>query len=244
MCLKPSSLSDRRIGRFEGDLGIWALSSLMITTRALSFRYSPSGGAICPPDLDILAAEQIALVGPSGCGKTTLAMLIAGILLPDAGTVRIGDTEVSALGDEARRDFRIAHIGFIFQEFELLDYLNLEENILLPFHVNSSLELSPQRREAARNLASSVGLGDKLRRRPGELSQGEKQRLAICRALITEPAVIVADEPTGNLDSETTAHILALIQEQARVHQATALMITHDRSLLAQFDRVIDMGAS
>jgi putative ABC transport system ATP-binding protein len=216
----------------------------MIQTRDLVFRYSPDSSEICPPDLDIAVGEQLALVGPSGCGKTTLAKLIAGILLPNAGRVQISSTEVSALSDQARRNFRIANIGFIFQEFELVEYLNLEENILLPFHVNSSLELRKSTRESARGLADSVGLGDKLSRRPGELSQGEKQRLAICRALITEPAVILADEPTGNLDAETTTHILSLIQTQTRARQATVLMITHDPSLLAQFDRVIDMGAS
>ena len=213
----------------------------MIATRSLSFRYSPTGFELSPPDLDISSGEQIALVGPSGCGKTTLANLIAGIYLPASGTVRINEAEISGLNDQARRDYRIANIGFIFQEFELIGYLSVEENILLPFLINPSLA-EPQR-NSARELAHSVGPGDKLRRRPGELSQGEKQRLAICRALITKPSLILADEPTGNLDSETTDHILALIQEQARARQATVLMITHDRSLLPQFDRVIDLGS-
>ncbi|MFT5129754.1 MAG: putative ABC transport system ATP-binding protein [Rhodothermales bacterium] len=215
----------------------------MLSTHKLAFSYRPDGVSIRFPELNLIRGEQVALVGPSGSGKTTLANLIAGILLPDAGHVRIDETEISSLSDSQRRDFRIANVGFIFQEFELVDYLNAEENILLPFLVNSSLQLDKNIRRRARELAESTGLADKLRRRPSQLSQGEKQRLAICRALITEPSLILADEPTGNLDSDTTSQILALIQAQARARDATVLMITHDRSLLDQFDRVIDLGA-
>ncbi|MDP7024658.1 MAG: ATP-binding cassette domain-containing protein, partial [Kiritimatiellia bacterium] len=133
-------------------------------------------------------------------------------------------------------------IGFIFQEFELLEYLRVEENIVLPYLVNASLELDKSVYERARSLAESVGLGDKLHRHPGELSQGEKQRLAICRALITDPRIIMADEPTGNLDAGNTDAIMELIRNQARRRDATFVMITHEHNLLDRFDHVIDLA--
>jgi putative ABC transport system ATP-binding protein len=213
----------------------------MIRTRNLAFRYGDDGFELRPPDLEIAAGEQVALIGPSGCGKTTLVNLIAGILPPAQGEVQVAEFAISQLSDAERRNFRISRIGFIFQAFELIDYLTVTENILLPYLVNPSLSLDCGVRTSAEELAESVGLGGHLQRRPEELSQGEKQRLAICRALITQPSVILADEPTGNLDADNTALIMQLIQARARERGATLLMITHDRSLLERFDRVIDL---
>ena len=217
------------------------MKSYDITMRDLTFRYVAHGFELCIPDLSVTGGEHVAVVGASGCGKTTLAYLISGIYVPSSGNVCIGGKSISGMSDVERRNFRISNIGFIFQEFELLEYLRVEENIILPYFVNSALALSKAVRERARSLAVSVGLGDKLRRYPGELSQGEKQRLAICRALVTDPNIIMADEPTGNLDAGNTESIMQLIRELARDRGATFMMITHEHGLLEQFDRVIDL---
>ena len=217
------------------------MKSHAIEIRDLTFSYEALGFELIIPHLSIPQGKHVAIVGPSGCGKTTLAYLISGIHVPSGGNVDIGGRSVTDMTDEARRNFRISHIGFIFQEFELLEYLCVEENIVLPYFVNSSLEFGKAVRERARSLAESVGIGDKLRRYPGELSQGEKQRLAICRALITNPKIIMAYEPTGNLDAVNTEVIMQLIRKQACDRGATFMMITHERSLLDQFDRVIDL---
>ncbi len=217
------------------------MNSHNIKIRNLKFRYADDGFELDLPNLSIESGEQVAIVGASGCGKTTLAYLIAGIYTPRSGSVAVGESIISNMSDVARRNFRISNIGFIFQEFELLEYLRVEENILLSYLVNASLKLDKEVRTRARSLAESVGLGDKLRRYPGELSQGEKQRLAICRALVTDPKIIMADEPTGNLDPGNTDSIMQLIRTQAVARGATFVMITHEHGLLEQFERVIDL---
>jgi len=217
------------------------MSGHAIEIRDLVFRYETGGFKLNIPSLSIRQGEQVAVVGSSGCGKTTLAYLISGIHVPDAGSVAIGRQRVSEMSDMERRDFRISNIGFIFQEFELIEYLRVEENILLPYLVNNSLDLGRSARECARTLAESVGLGEKLRNFPGELSQGEKQRLAICRALVADPKIIVADEPTGNLDARNTEAIMQLIRKQACDRGATFVMITHEQGLLDRFERMIDL---
>ncbi len=218
------------------------MNSHAIEIRDLTFSYEARGFELTIPNLSIAEGKHVAIVGPSGCGKTTLAYLISGIHVPSGGNVDIGGHSVSDMSDEARRNFRISHIGFIFQEFELLEYLRVEENIVLPYLVNASLRLDKAVYERARSLAESVGLGDKLHRYPGELSQGEKQRLAICRALITDPCIIMADEPTGNLDAGNTDAIIELIRNQARRRDATFVMITHEHNLLDRFDHVVDLA--
>ncbi|MEM7395099.1 MAG: ATP-binding cassette domain-containing protein, partial [Verrucomicrobiota bacterium] len=143
----------------------------------------------------------------------------------------------------ARRAFRIAHIGMIFQEFELLDYLKVRDNMLLPFRVNPALTCTREVRDRIDGLAESVKVGGLMNRYPRRLSQGERQRVAICRALATEPGLIFADEPTGNLDPKTSDTIVDIILEQAKERDATVLMVTHDHSLLKRFDRVVDLDA-
>ena len=192
-------------------------ASPLIRIRDLDFAYGRSAAAGSSPDgafrlriprMDVEAGSEVALVGGSGCGKTTLAHLMAGIAQPDSGSIRVDGEELVGKSDRDLRNFRISRIGFIFQEFELLDYLKAEENILLPFLVNGSLTLGKAERHRARELAESVGLKGKLRRRPGRLSQGERQRVAICRALVTRPQLIIADEPTGNLDPQTSDEVM------------------------------------
>ena len=218
------------------------MKSHAIEIRDLTFSYEAQGFELNIPQLSIAEGKHVAIVGPSGCGKTTLAYLISGIHVPSGGNVDIGRDSITRMTDGQRRDFRISNIGFIFQEFELLEYLRVEENIILPYLVNASLGLDKAVYERARSLAESVGLGDKLHRYPGELSQGEKQRLAICRALITDPCIIMADEPTGNLDDGNTDTIMDLIRNQARRSDATFVMITHERHLLDRFDDVVDLA--
>ncbi|MDH3935267.1 MAG: ATP-binding cassette domain-containing protein, partial [Gammaproteobacteria bacterium] len=151
-------------------------------------------------------------------------------------------TEVSALADAARRDFRISTIGFVFQDFELLDYLNVLDNILHPYRITQALHLTAAVRARAESLAGQLGIADKLRRGVEQLSQGEKQRVAICRALLPGPQLVLADEATGNLDPHNKGHILELLFEAVAMHEATLLAVTHDHELLPQFDRVVDFN--
>ena len=212
----------------------------MISVTDLVFRYPNSPFRLRIEKLTATQAECVAVVGPSGSGKTTLLTLLAGILLPQTGTITVGETVVSSLADAARRDFRIANIGFVFQDFELVDYLNVRENILLPCFINGSLPATAERQSRADSLAASMGLTDKLTRPIQRLSQGERQRVAICRALLTEPKVLLADEPTGNLDPSNKTNIVNLLTTYAKESKASLVVVTHDHSLLPLFDRVID----
>lgn len=213
----------------------------MIAVRDLRFAYA-GGFALDVPALDVGAGERVAVVGPSGSGKTTLLNLLSGIDVPDAGTVSIGGTDVGVLSDRARRRLRAARIGFVFQEFALVDYLTAEENVLYPYRVGAGLRLERTDRERARALLTDFGLGEKTRRRPAQLSQGERQRVAIARALVTRPKVILADEATGNLDPANKAAALDLLFAQAAETEAALLCVTHDHELLPRFDRVIDFA--
>ena len=171
----------------------------MISVTNLEFRYGDDF-RLRVDELSVGRGATVAMIGPSGCGKTTLLHLIAGIRTPDAGSVVTNDVELTGLADAGRRDFRVANVGLVFQEFELLEYLNVLDNILLPYRINACLEVNDSVRDRAVTIAKRVGLGDKLRRFATRLSQGEKQRVAVCRALLAKPALVLADEPTGNLD--------------------------------------------
>ncbi len=190
--------------------------------------------------LEVEYQEAVVIKGASGSGKTTLLNLIAGILAPVSGAVQVGDIKVSELKDAARRDFRITNIGFVFQDFELLDYLNVFNNILHPYRISGALKLDRAVKQRATLLAEEMDIGDKLKRRAEDLSQGEKQRAAICRALLTQPRLILADEATGNLDPENKTRILDSLFGAVEEHKATLLAVTHDHELLQRFDRVID----
>jgi len=205
-------------------------------------RFSFPGGAfgLSVEALRIEPGERIACIGASGTGKTTLVNLISGILLPSAGSVRLGEHDLTAMGESSRRALRIAEIGMVFQEFELLPYLSALENILLPYHV-SRMPLDRAARDRAGALAEAAGISHTLSRRPRRLSQGERQRVAICRALVASPGVIICDEPTGNLDPNTSKAVLDLLFDQVREHAATLLMVTHNHAILDRFDRVIDI---
>jgi putative ABC transport system ATP-binding protein len=214
----------------------------MIGIDSLEFRYRSGGFRLDISGFNIGMGEKVGVIGPSGSGKTTLLNLISGILTPCSGRVTVDGTEVSALSDADRRAFRITTIGFVFQDFELLDYLDVKDNILHPFRITSALRLNKEVRERATALAREMGIGDKLGRLSTDLSQGEKQRTAICRALLPRPRVILADEATGNLDPINKVRILDLLFRAVEENGATLLAVTHDHELLDRFDRVIDFA--
>jgi putative ABC transport system ATP-binding protein len=212
----------------------------MININNLEFRYDEGDFRLTIPQLTVLQADKTAVIGPSGSGKTTLLNLVAGIILPKNGTVNVDTLAISELNDSERRDFRIKNIGFVFQDFELLDYLNVLDNILHPYRITGALTLSNDVRARAVQLAEDMGIVDKLKRHPSDLSQGEKQRAAICRSLLPSPKVVLADEATGNLDPANKTRILDLLFRSVEEHEATLLAVTHDHELLTRFDRVID----
>jgi putative ABC transport system ATP-binding protein len=170
-----------------------------------------------------------------------LLRLACGILTPEAGSVTAGETVLSSLPESARRRYRLHQIGLVFQTFELVPYLNARDNILLPFRVSTDLILSPEVNARAEALAEQTGITHLLGQSPAEISQGERQRIALCRALITGPAMILADEPTGSLDPQNQQRAVALLHDQARHAGATLVMVTHEPSLLGGFDRHISL---
>jgi ABC-type lipoprotein export system ATPase subunit len=214
----------------------------MISIKNLEFYYRAGEFHLHIPEFNISMGEKVAVIGPSGSGKTTLLNLVAGIIAPVSGAVQVGDVRVSELNDAGRRDFRITRIGFVFQDFELLDYLNVFDNILHPYRISGALKLDKEVRARAVALTQDMGIGDKLKRRAEDLSQGEKQRAAICRALLPQPRLILADEATGNLDPDNKTRILDLLFGAVEEHKATLLAVTHDHELLERFDRTIDFG--
>jgi len=192
------------------------------------------------PRLMVQPGERLAVIGPSGCGKTTLLNLMAGILVPDAGRIVVGDETITALSDPERRRFRIARLGLVFQSFALVEYLNVLDNIVHCFRISGALVLDATVVERATSLAAGLGLADKLRRPVAALSQGERQRVAICRAVLSEPELLMADEATGNLDPANKGRILDLLFERLEPGRSTLIAVTHDHDLLDRFDRIVD----
>jgi putative ABC transport system ATP-binding protein len=212
----------------------------MINIQSLKFAYPSGEFRLDIQELSVSSGEKVAVIGPSGTGKTTLLNLLAGIITPAKGTILVDGVAVNEMHDTARRNFRITNIGFIFQDFGLLDYLDVRNNILHPFRITDALQLQADVRDRAEMLAEQMGIADKLQRHPADLSHGERQRVAICRALLTEPKLILADEATGNLDPKNKLHILELLFDSVKSHGATLLAVTHDQELLPNFDRVVN----
>ena len=215
----------------------------MIDIQHLSFAYPGSKSALLNvAELRVSPGEKIMLRGPSGSGKSTLLNLIGGILTPDSGSVKVCGENLTTLADAARRIFRINRLGFIFQDFALLDYLDVAENILLPYRINPALKLSPETRARLLRLAEALGIADKLRAYPDKLSFGERQRAAIARALIADPQLLIADEPTANLDRANAVITIELILKSAALNKAAVVVVSHDETLKPFFDRVIEMS--
>jgi putative ABC transport system ATP-binding protein len=212
----------------------------MIELSKINFEYKQSDFQLKFDSIKAESKKAVALIGPSGCGKTTLMSLIAGILPSEGGKILINNAEINQLTDRQRRLFRIQNIGFVFQDFALLEYLNLYENILHPYRINSALTLDESVKKRANDLAEKVGISKRLKNYPGQTSVGEQQRCAIARALLNEPSVILADEPTGNLDPKNKRAILEILLQYVRDHEATLLVATHDYELLECFDETID----
>ena len=203
--------------------------------------------------IELAAGESLAVRGPSGSGKSTFLALLSGELLPAEGAVRVAldggaqkgkARELGALSDGARRAYRARHVGQVFQTFELVASLDLFENVLLPFRLHSTLALDSAARARAAELVARVGLGGKERRTIDRLSHGERQRVAIARALVTRPSIVLADEPTGNLDPALKKEIAALLLEEVRAAGAALVVATHDESILGGFDRVLAIGGA
>ena len=189
--------------------------------------------------LAVAAGETVAVVGASGAGKSTLLALLAGLDEPSAGSVWLEGVELSALDEDGRAEMRARHVGFVFQSFHLVPALTAHENVMLP------LELAGRRdaRAAARSVLEQVGLGPRLGHYPRQLSGGEQQRVAIARAFVTRPAVLFADEPTGNLDTATGARVIDLLFDLNAANGTTLVLVTHDRSIAARCNRLIELDA-
>jgi putative ABC transport system ATP-binding protein len=187
-------------------------------------------------DLIIEPGQIVVLLGRSGSGKSTLLNLLSGIDLPSSGAVIAEGHDLSRIDERARTVFRRHHIGFVFQFFNLVPLLTVEENLLLPLELTRQADAAGRARAA--RLLERVGLGDRAAAYPEQLSGGEQQRLAVARALVHEPSLILADEPTGNLDAETAAEIVDLLDRLARERGKTLVMVTHSREVVGVADRV------
>jgi putative ABC transport system ATP-binding protein len=191
-------------------------------------------------DLDVAAGEWLAVVGESGSGKSTLLNIVAGIDRPDRGTVRLDATLLDYGDDDALSAWRRRHVGFVFQAFHLLPYLDVEENVALPLALLG--EARAGRLQRSRAMLASVGLAGLERRKPASLSGGEAQRAAIARALVHRPALVLADEPTGNLDEANAGLVLDCLARTVREAGAAALMVTHSTLAAARADRVVRLA--
>jgi len=190
-------------------------------------------------DLDIKPGESIAIIGESGSGKSTLLGLLAGLDTPSSGSVVVAGRNLDQLGEDGRAALRHELISFVFQSFQLLPALTALENVMLPLELSGNKQAKP----AASALLTRVGLAHRLQHTPKQLSGGEQQRVALARAFVTQPAILFADEPTGNLDSKTGAHIIDLLFELNREQHTTLILVTHDASLAARCQRSIRLDS-
>jgi putative ABC transport system ATP-binding protein len=215
-----------------------AIDTAVVVADSLTRRYGEGESAVDAlrgVSLDIPRGQFTSVMGPSGSGKSTLMHILAGLDVPTTGTVTIEGRNITDMDDGELTLLRREHIGFIFQFFNLLPMLNAEENVTLPL----SLAGEKPDRAWVDELLDKVGLADRRNHRPSELSGGQQQRVAIARSLVTRPTVLFADEPTGNLDSETSAEILALLRDSVDAYGQTTVMVTHDAGAAATSDRIL-----
>jgi putative ABC transport system ATP-binding protein len=218
------------------------IAPTFIEAKNLSKVYRKGDQTITPLQdlcLQVNKAEFIALMGPSGSGKTTLLNLIAGVDSPSSGTLRVGDTHVEQLNRDQLTRWRSENVGYIFQLYHLLPVLSAYENVELPLLLSTMNKKS--RRERVEEVLEQVGLLDRQDHRPKELSGGQEQRVAIARALVTNPPLIVADEPTGDLDRETADEILNLLEQLSKKHEKTIVMVTHDPKAAERANSVLEL---
>ncbi|RLT92670.1 MAG: ABC transporter ATP-binding protein [Ketobacter sp.] len=190
-------------------------------------------------NLSVAAAETLAIVGESGSGKSTLLGLLAGLDVPSSGSIHLMGNQLDAMSEDQRAGVRAAHVGFVFQSFQLLPNLTALENVMLPLEIADGRHVP----ERAREMLTRVGLGQRLRHYPSQLSGGEQQRVALARAFVTEPDILFADEPTGNLDTHTGEAIADQLFELNRSHQTTLILVTHDMTLAQRCGRTVTMNA-
>jgi lipoprotein-releasing system ATP-binding protein len=192
-------------------------------------------------DLSVERGEMVAVVGASGVGKSTLLHAIGGLDTIDAGTIRVSDAAIDTMDDEARVAFRNRHVGFVFQFHHLLPEFTAIENIEMPLRIAN--RASGDRRQMADALLARVGLSDRGSHRPGALSGGEQQRVAVARALVARPSLLLADEPTGNLDESTASDLHLLLRDMHREHGLTSIIVTHNSVLASACDRIVRLEA-
>ena len=213
----------------------------MLNLQNVSKRYAGDTPILNDLSFQLNAGDYVAIMGESGSGKSTLLNLIAGLDTPDSGTVRLADQDLAALSDEARTALRAKTIGFIFQAFHLLPHLSLLHNVALPLALLHR-PLS-QRDGQAQTLLASLGLGGREASLPRELSGGEMQRAAIARALVHEPKLVLADEPTGNLDSRSAKTVLTLLKQQIKTRGTAGILVTHSLAAAQTADRILVLNA-
>jgi len=212
---------------------------MLLEIKDISKIYQGGGGKVLALDnvsLDVDGGQFVAVRGPSGCGKTTLLLLAGGLLAPDGGTVLIDGDDPYQLSADGRARFRADHVGFVFQQFHLVPYLNVLDNVLVP----SIASVRTAARDRARDLVVRFGLEHRMHHVPAELSTGERQRTALARALLNEPKILLADEPTGNLDRENAEIVLGHLTEFTSVGGAV-LLVSHDNFAVDAAERVIDI---
>ena len=213
-------------------------SQVVLAAHEISKQVSSPEGTLTILDnvsFEVSSGQSVAVVGPSGAGKSTMLALLAGLDLPTQGHVVLNGANLSELDEDGRAKVRAESVGFVFQSFHLVPSLNALENVMLPLE----LAENDSARATSRGIIEQVGLGDRWSHYPAQLSGGEKQRVAIARAFATEPAVLFADEPTGNLDSRTGANIMELMFELNRNSATTLVLVTHDHGLAERCDRVL-----
>jgi putative ABC transport system ATP-binding protein len=214
----------------------------MIEINNLVFSFPQSNSfSLRIPHLFIDKGEQCCIIGPSGSGKTTLINLISGICKPTQGKIKIGDLDITVKNDKPLREFRLKNIGFVFQDFCLLDYCTVRDNIILPFYLCQELFFDRIANQRLNTLLQILDISHKKNSAVQHLSQGEKQRVSIARALITQPRVMLCDEATGNLDPVAAHNVLKHILSVSDHFHTTLLFITHNMEIKKQFKRVIDM---
>ncbi|HEY2782762.1 MAG TPA: ABC transporter ATP-binding protein [Steroidobacteraceae bacterium] len=218
------------------------MTDVVVRLENLGKRFSSDRPAIFEGvDLDVRQGEYLAIMGESGAGKSTLLNLLAGLDRIDSGRVFIDGTDLATLDDDAATLLRRRTIGFVFQAFHVLPYLSVEQNVALPLNLLGIMEA--ERRERTRSMLAAVGIEQLARRHVRELSGGEIQRVAIARALVHRPRLVLADEPTGNLDSRSAAQILALLRAQVKANAGAGVLITHSRMAADTADRILVLDA-